>query len=68
MVSSHKMNAKLTTQPPSGLSGPYGGLNSNRFMNQIYASHKSQDYYFHKILANHQFSKRIITYNKYYSK
>ena len=64
----HNMNAKLTTQPPGGLSTPYGGLSASRFMSQIYASPKSQDYYFHKILANNQCAKRIISYQNYNSK
>ena len=65
MGTSYNMNAKLTTQPPGGLSTPYNGLTRQNFMRQIYSSPKKQDILFHQILANNQCAKRILVYQNY---
>jgi hypothetical protein len=59
---SYGMNARLTTGPPGGLSGPYNSLSRPIFMNQIYASHEKQDILFHQLLANTSYAKRIVAY------
>lgn len=59
---SYGMNARLTTGPPGGLSGPYNSLSRPVFMQQIYASHKKQDALFHQLLANASYAKRIVAY------
>jgi len=59
---SYGMNAKLTTGPPGGLSGPYNSGSRPVFMQQIYASHEKQDIVFHQLLANVSFAKRILNH------